>query len=67
MGRHARFLVGDLVQERPTRAIAKIDSRTPGANLRAWLFVFIRNCYSNELKRKNRSPFIDEAGARRRS
>jgi RNA polymerase sigma-70 factor (ECF subfamily) len=65
--RYARFLVGDmdraddLVQECLTRAITKIDSWQPGTNLRAWLFVIIRNCYFNELRRKSRSPIIDDA------
>lgn len=63
--RYARFLVGDtdraddLVQECLTRAIAKLDSWQPGTNLRAWLFVILRNGYFNELRRKNRSPIID--------
>ena len=65
--RYARFLVGDvdraddLVQECLTRAIAKIDSWQPGTNMRAWLFVIMRNCYFNDLRRKSRSPIIEEA------
>ena len=65
--RYARFLVGDvdqaddLVQECLTRAIAKIDSWQPGTNLRAWLFVIMRNCFFNDLRRKSRSPFIEDA------
>ncbi len=65
--RYARFLVGDvdraddLVQECLTRAIAKVDSWRPGTNLRAWLFVIMRNSYFNELRRKSRSPIIEEA------
>jgi RNA polymerase sigma-70 factor, ECF subfamily len=64
--RYARFLVGDvdraddLVQECLTRALSKIDSWTPGSNLRAWLFVILRNGYFNELRRKSRSPFVDD-------
>lgn len=65
--RYARFLAGDVdraddaVQECLTRAIAKVDSWQPGTNLRAWLFVILRNCYFNELRRKNRSPIVDDA------
>ena len=65
--RYARFLAGDidyaddLVQECLTRAIAKVDSWQPGTNLRAWLFVILRNCYFNDLRRKKCSPFIDVA------
>jgi RNA polymerase sigma-70 factor (ECF subfamily) len=68
--RFARFLVGDvdraddLVQECLTRAIAKIDSWQPGTNLRAWLFVILRNCHFNELRRKNRSPIVPGAEER---
>ncbi len=65
--RFARFLVGDadraddLVQECLTRAITKIDSWQPGTNLRAWLFVILRNCHFNELRRSNRSPIMADA------
>lgn len=65
--RYARFLVGDvdraddLVQESLTRAIAKIDSWEPVTNIRAWLFVIMRNCYFNELRRSSRSPIIEQA------
>lgn len=65
--RYARFLSGDvdraddLVQECLTRAIAKVDSWQPGTNMRAWLFVIMRNCYFNDLRRKNRSPIVEEA------
>ncbi|MEZ5930983.1 MAG: sigma-70 family RNA polymerase sigma factor [Alphaproteobacteria bacterium] len=67
--RYARFLVGDadraddLVQECLTRAIAKIDSWQPGTNMRAWLFVIMRNSYFNELRRKSRSPIIADSEA----
>lgn len=56
--RYARYLVrdvdraDDLVQESLTRAIAKLDSWTPGTNLRAWLFVILRNCFINEMRRE---------------
>ncbi len=60
--RYARFLTGDLdraddlVQESLARAIAKINSWQPGTNLRAWLFVILRNCFFNEVRREKRSP-----------
>jgi RNA polymerase sigma-70 factor, ECF subfamily len=62
--RYARFLVrdpdqaDDLVQECLTRAIAKIDSWTAGTNLRAWLFVILKNCHVNEV-RHNRRMVVD--------
>lgn len=64
--RYARHLVGDvdraddLVQECLTRALGKRDSWTPGTNLRAWLFVILRNCHINELRRAQRSPISGE-------
>jgi RNA polymerase sigma-70 factor, ECF subfamily len=62
--RYARYLVrdidqaDDLVQECLTRAVAKIDSWTEGTNLRAWLFVILRNCHINEI-RHNRRMVVD--------
>jgi RNA polymerase sigma-70 factor (ECF subfamily) len=67
--RYARYLArdadlaDDLVQDCLTRAIAKIDSWTPGTNLRAWLFVILRNCYINELRRGQRMGAIGEASS----
>jgi RNA polymerase sigma-70 factor, ECF subfamily len=64
--RYARYLAreadraDDLVQECLTRAIAKIDSWTPGTNLRAWLFVILRNCHINEVRRGQRTCSIGE-------
>jgi RNA polymerase sigma-70 factor (ECF subfamily) len=55
--RYARYLVrdldqaDDLVQECLARAVARIDGWTAGTNLRAWLFVILRNCFINELRR----------------
>lgn len=67
--RYARYLArdvdraDDLVQECLMRAIARIDSWTPGTNLRAWLFVILRNCYINELRRGQRMGGISEASS----
>jgi RNA polymerase sigma-70 factor (ECF subfamily) len=58
--RYARYLVrdvdraDDLVQECLTRAVAKIDSWTEGTNLRAWLFVILKNCHINEVRHYQR-------------
>ena len=65
--RFARYLTrdvdraDDLVQECLTRAIAKIDSWKPGTNLRAWLFVILRNCHINELRRGQRMSAMGDA------
>jgi RNA polymerase sigma-70 factor (ECF subfamily) len=59
--RYARYLVGDvdraddLVQECLVRAVAKIDSWAEGTNLRAWLFVILRNCHINEIRHTQRA------------
>jgi RNA polymerase sigma-70 factor (ECF subfamily) len=56
--RFARYIVrdvdraDDLVQECLTRAIAKLHTWTPGTNLRAWLFVILKNCHINEVRRQ---------------
>jgi len=41
----------DLVQECLTRAIANIASWQPGTNLRAWLFVILKNVFRNDKRR----------------
>jgi RNA polymerase sigma-70 factor (ECF subfamily) len=64
--RYARHLVrdadraDDLVQESLSRALGNLDSWTPGTNLRAWLFVILKNCHINELRRAQRSPIGGE-------
>jgi RNA polymerase sigma-70 factor, ECF subfamily len=64
--RYARFLrsepdrADDLVQECLSRAFAKIDTWQPGTNLRAWLFVILRNCHVNEIRREQRIVSIDD-------
>ena len=64
--RYARYLrrepdhADDLVQECLARAIAKIHTWQPGTNLRAWLFVILRNCHINEIRREQRTDLIDD-------
>lgn len=61
--RYARYLTrdidqaDDLVQDCLTRAIAKIHTWQPGTNLRAWLFVILRNAHISEVRRCIRMPF----------
>lgn len=60
--RYARYLsrdadrADDLVQECLLRAIARFDSWQPGTNLRAWLFVILRNVFISEIRRNGRMP-----------
>lgn len=60
--RYARFLcrnvddADDLVQDCLIRAISNLERWQPGTNLRAWLFVILRNVYINDKRRSNRSP-----------
>lgn len=67
--RYARYLrresdhADDLVQECLVRAISKIDTWQPGTNLRAWLFVILRNCHINEIRREQRIDPLDDAAA----
>jgi RNA polymerase sigma-70 factor (ECF subfamily) len=64
--RYARYLrrepdhADDLVQECLARAIAKIETWQPGTNLRAWLFVILRNCHINEIRREQRVVSLED-------
>jgi RNA polymerase sigma-70 factor (ECF subfamily) len=67
--RFARYLVrdadraDDVVQECLARALDKVDSWQPGTNLRAWLFVILRNCHIDEVRRARHHPVVNDAGA----
>lgn len=58
--RFARYLVrnpeyaDDLVQDCLLRAIENIDSWQQGTNLRAWLFVILKNIFRNDLRKSSR-------------
>ncbi|HEV7371258.1 sigma-70 family RNA polymerase sigma factor [Arenibaculum sp.] len=64
--RFARALVGhperadDLVQDTLERALTRLDSYTPGTNMRAWLFTILRNAHINELRRARTTTAPDE-------
>ena len=60
--RYARYLTrdvewaDDLVQETLVGAMSRVGNWTPGTNLRAWLFVILRNTFISDLRRMRRSP-----------
>ena len=63
--RYARYLArrpedaDDLVQDCLMRAIRRIDSYEQGTNLRAWLFVILRNGFISETRRARRVDLQD--------
>jgi RNA polymerase sigma-70 factor, ECF subfamily len=67
--RYARYIrreldqADDLVQECLARAIAKIHTWQPGTNLRAWLFVILRNCHIDEIRRSRQMDTVDDSVA----
>jgi RNA polymerase sigma-70 factor (ECF subfamily) len=71
--RYARMLVrnaayaDDLVQECLLRAVSRIDSWTPGTNLRAWMFTILHNVYVNEVRRATRMPLASDTSEGSRS
>ena len=58
--RFARYLTNnseiadDLVQDALLRAIENLDKWQLGTNLRAWLFVILKNVFRNDLRRSKR-------------
>lgn len=64
--RYARVLIrdptyaDDLVQDCLARAVARLDSYEPGTNLRAWLFVILRNVVINDYHKGRRGPTLME-------
>jgi RNA polymerase sigma-70 factor, ECF subfamily len=52
----------DLVQETLLRALANIDSFTPGTNLPAWLFTILRNQFRTEYRKRRRE--VEDAEGR---
>ena len=60
--RYARYLArdvnraDDLVQDTLTRAIEKLHTWQQGTNMRAWLFVIMRNSFISEMRNEQRRP-----------
>lgn len=64
--RYARYLTrdvddaDDLVQDCLARALNNLEKWQQGTNLRAWLFVILRNLYINDLRRSKRWTAVSE-------
>lgn len=64
--RYARYLTrnvddaDDLVQDCLVRAVSNLEKWQRGTNLRAWLFVILRNLYINDLRRSKRWAPVSE-------
>lgn len=55
----------DLVQETLLKALASIDSYTPGTKLRAWLFTIMRNTFFTAAKKRRREqPGAEDCASR---
>jgi RNA polymerase sigma-70 factor (ECF subfamily) len=52
----------DLVQDTLLRAMANIDSFTPGTNMSAWLFTILRNLFRSEYRKRRRE--VEDADGR---
>lgn len=46
--------VDDLVQDTLVKAIGKIDSFSPGTNLRAWMMTIMRNTFLNDIAKSKK-------------
>ncbi len=61
---YARFLVpqraeaDDLVQEALVRALAALPQFRPGSNMRAWLFVILRNTFYEQARRRRNERLL---------
>jgi RNA polymerase sigma-70 factor (ECF subfamily) len=54
----------DLVQETYLRAVQAFDRLVSGSNLKAWLFVIMRNVWLNQLRRQRNGPLFVELDGR---
>lgn len=52
----------DLVQDCVARAIDRETQYRYDVDLRSWLFTILRNLFLNEMRRRQRAPFVDRDG-----
>jgi len=52
----------DLVQETVMRAMANINSFTPGTNMAAWLFTILRNLFRSQYRKRRREVEDPDGG-----